>query len=240
MGWLFTRSIGRVQEQTPARASTEQEREKELVGRYAASCVRDGMRVGLGSGSTVYWTVVALGERRPDILCTATSNNTRDLAQGLGLTVVAPDELGAVDLAIDGADEVDRDLNLTKGGGGALTREKIVSQMADRFIVVADHTKLVDRLGAFGTPLEMLAFAPGVLARRLRALGATRVHAWTGLSDNGNLLAKAHFGLIHDPRALSAALSAIPGIVEHGLFLADQVDRVIVPDGEGIRELSRG
>ncbi|MPZ89127.1 MAG: ribose-5-phosphate isomerase RpiA, partial [Nitriliruptorales bacterium] len=190
--------------------------------------VTDGMKVGLGTGSTVYWTVAALGERRPDIVCTATSIRTRELAQDLGLTVVPPDELGAVDVAIDGADEVDRDLNLTKGGGGALTREKIVSQMADRFIVVADRTKLVDRLGAFGTPLEVLAFAPGVVAGRLRALGATQVHTRTGASDNGNLLVDAHFGLIDDPRALAAALSAIPGIVEHGLFLAEQIDRVIV------------
>ena len=140
---------------------------KEAAGRQAAAYVTDGMRVGLGTGSTVHFTIVALGERGPDITCTATSRQTHDLATSLGLRVVAPDEIGHLDVAIYGADEVDPDFNLTKGGGGAHTREKIVAQMAERFIVVVDESKLVDHLGPFGTPLEVLDFAPRVVAARV-------------------------------------------------------------------------
>lgn len=226
-----------MEEHIPDQPPSEQDREKELVGRHAATFVTDGMKVGLGTGSTVSWTVLELGERRPDIVCTATSTRTRHLATQRGLKVVTPDELGTLDVAIDGADEVDPDLNLTKGGGGALTREKIVSHMADRFIVVADHTKLVERLGAFGTPMEVLPFAPGVVARRLRALGAADVRIREGGSDNGNLLVDAHFGLVDDPASLAARLSAIPGIVEHGLFLAEQVHLVLVAKGDRVREI---
>ena len=147
---------------------------KEAAGRQAATYVTDGMRVGLGTGSTVHFTIVALGERQPDIICTATSRQTHELATSLGLRVVEPDEIGHLDLTVDGADEVDPDFNLTKGGGGAHTREKIVAQMSDRFIVVVDESKLVDHLGPFGTPLEVLDFAPGVVAARVEALGRHR------------------------------------------------------------------
>jgi ribose 5-phosphate isomerase A len=207
--------------------------QKEAAGRHAATYVQDGMRVGLGTGSTVHWTIVALGERRPDVVCTATSIPTHELATSHGLHVVTPDEIGALDLAIDGADEVDPDCFLTKGGGGALTREKIVAQMAERFVVVVDESKLVDRLGPFGTPLEVLGFAPGVVAGRVRAIGAHRVVARSGGSDNGNLLMDAHFGPIDDPLALGVELSSVPGIIEHGIFPAEMVERIVIarPDG---------
>ena len=121
-------------------------------------------------------------------MCTATSKQTDELATSLGLRVVTPDEIGALDIAIDGADEVDPDFNLTKGGGGAHTREKLVAQMAPRFIVVVDESKLVAHLGPFGTPLEVLDFAPGIVAARVRALGAHDVTTRDRRSDNGNLL----------------------------------------------------
>ena len=210
---------------------------KEAAGRHAAGYVTDGMQVGLGTGSTVHFTIVALGERRPDIVCTATSNQTAELATSLGLKVVAPDELGHLDLAIDGADEAAPTFDLTKGGGGALTREKLVAQMSPRFIVVVDESKLVDRLGPFGTPMEVLDFAPGVVAARVRALGAHDVITRPRRSDNGNLLVDAHFGPIDDPRALGAELAAVPGIVEHGLFPGSMVERVVVAGAGGVREL---
>jgi ribose 5-phosphate isomerase A len=212
---------------------------KEAAGRHAATYVDDGMRVGLGTGSTVHFTIVALGERHLDIVCAATSSRTEELARSVGLRVVPPDELEHLDVAIDGADEVDSELNLTKGGGGALTREKVVGQMADRFIVVADESKLVDRLGPFGTPVEVLRFAPRVVAARLRALGAADVTLRPELSDNGALLADAHFGEIDDPASLAAALDAIPGLIEHGIFLGSMVERVVVAGREGVRELVR-
>jgi ribose 5-phosphate isomerase A len=210
-----------------------QDEAKEAAGRHAATYVEDGMRVGLGTGSTVHWTIVALGERRPDVVCTATSVQTHDLAVSLGLHVAPPDEVGRLDVAIDGADEVDPACFLTKGGGGALTREKIIAQMAERFVVVVDETKLDDRLGPFGTPLEILGFAPGVVAARVRALGADDAVIRRNGSDNGNLLMDAHFGAIDDPEALALDLSQVPGIIEHGIFPAAMVERVVIARSDG-------
>jgi ribose 5-phosphate isomerase A len=210
---------------------------KEQAGRAAAQYVTDGMRVGLGTGSTVHWTIVELGERRPDIVCTATSVQTQELARSLGLRIVGPDEIEHLDVAIDGADEVDPAFNLTKGGGAAHTREKIVAAMADRFVVVVDETKVVDALGPFGTPLEVLDFAPGVVAAAVRELGAHDVTMRDRRSDNGNLVMDARFGAIADPVALAAQLSAVPGLVEHGIFPGAMVERVVVAGAAGTHEL---
>jgi ribose 5-phosphate isomerase A len=215
------------------------DRAKEAAGRSAAAYVVDGMRVGLGTGSTVHWTIVALGERRPDIICTATSAQTHDLATSLGLEVVEPDVAGHLDLTIDGADEVDHEFNLTKGGGGAHTREKLVARMSDRFIVVVDESKLVEHLGAFGTPLEVLDFAPGVVSAWVEALGSAPLTTRPGRSDNGHLLLDAHSPPIVDPDGLSASLAELPGLVEHGLFPASMVERVVVAGADGVRELVR-
>jgi ribose 5-phosphate isomerase A len=212
---------------------------KQRAGRHAAGYVQDGMSVGLGTGSTVHWTIVDLGERHADIVCAATSERTQALATSVGLRVSTPDDLGRLDIAIDGADEVDPAFNLTKGGGGAHTREKIVATMADRFVVVVDEHKLVPRLGAFGTPIELLRFAPSFVVRAVRELGATRVELRSDPSDNGNLLADAHFGEIEAPEQLAAQLSAVPGLVGHGLFPATMVERVVVGHADGVRELVR-
>ena len=209
---------------------------KEATGRHAATYVADGMRVGLGTGSTVHFTILDLGERAQaglQIVCTATSDRTEELARQVGLTVVAPDEIGSLDLAIDGADEVDPDLNLTKGGGGAHTREKIVASMAPRFIVVVDESKLTERLGPFGTPLEVLDFAPSTTAGWIRGLGAVDVTTRAERSDSGNLLMDAHFGAIENPVSLAASLSAVPGVVEHGIFPGHLVERVVVAGEDG-------
>jgi len=214
-----------------------QQRAKEAAGRHAAGQVTAGMRVGLGSGSTVHWTIVELGQRALDVVCTATSVQTHELATSLGLRVVSPDEIGHLDIAIDGADEVDPSFNLTKGGGAAHTREKIVAAMADRFVVVVDESKLVDHLGPFGTPLEVLDFAPGVVAAFVRALGAPDVATRDRRSDNGNLIMDARFGTITDPVALAADLSAVPGLVEHGIFPGTMVERVVIAGVNGVREL---
>lgn len=215
------------------------EQAKERAGRRAADHVASGMRVGLGSGSTVRYTILALGERRLDCTCVATSLRTQELAEGLGLKVVPPDEIGSVDIAIDGADEVDPAFNLIKGGGGAQTREKIVAGMAARFIVAVDEQKLVDRLGACDVPLEVLAFAPGVVAARVRLLGALEVTRRDQPSDGGNVLLDARFGPIADPTKLACELDAIAGLVEHGLFLGSWVERVVVGGPRGVRELTR-
>ncbi|HEY8059830.1 MAG TPA: ribose-5-phosphate isomerase RpiA [Acidimicrobiales bacterium] len=214
-----------------------QDEAKQAAGRAAAAVVEDGMRIGLGTGSTVRFALEALGDTGFDLTCVATSSSTEDLAGRVGLRLVAPDEAVRLDVTIDGADEVDAGLNLTKGGGGALTREKIVAAMAERFIVVADRSKVVPLLGPFGTPIEVLSFAPAVVADRLRNLGAASVERRDGLSDNGGVLLDAHFGEIDDPHTLAAELSAIPGVVEHGIFLADLVSSVVVADADGSIEI---
>ncbi len=213
---------------------------KVAAGRAAARFVEDGMRVGLGTGSTVEHTILELGERRPDIVCVATSERTYRLARELGLRVEAPGSLIHLDVAVDGADEVDPALNLVKGGGGAHVREKIVATMAARFVVVVDESKLVPRLGAFGLPVEVLDFGADVVADRLLTLGATGVSRRPVPSDNGNPILDATFGEIADPVALDAVLDAVPGVVGHGIFPAAMVERVVVGAAAGVRELTRG
>lgn len=205
---------------------------KRAVALRAADLVEDGMAVGLGTGSTVTHLVDELGRRAPRIVCVATSLRTEQQARACGLTVAAADDLERLDVTIDGADEVDRALNLTKGGGGAHLRERVVAALADRFVVIADESKLVPVLGPFGTPLEIAPFAPHTSARAVEALGARTVTFRDESSDNGNLLADALFGEIADPAALATALNAVPGVVDHGIFLGAMVDRVLV-DGPG-------
>jgi len=213
---------------------------KQLAGRRLADYVEDGMSVGLGTGSTIRHALLALGERKPEIRCVATSERTHQLAASLGLTVLRPGELCRLDLAIDGADEVDPQLNLLKGGGGAHTREKIVAAMAERFMVAVDESKLVERLGAFALPIEVLPFAQEVVAEWVRELGADPIDVRAERSDGGNVLLDAHFGAIDDPATLAARLAALPGLVEHGLFPSRMVERVIVAGPSGLREIVRG
>lgn len=219
-----------------------QDQAKEAAGRAAAALVEAGMRVGLGTGSTVQWAIVALGERAAelDLTCVATSARTHTLAESRGLRVVAPDDVDELDITIDGADEVDAAANLTKGGGGAHTREKIVAAMARRFVVVVDHTKVVAQLGPFGIPLEVLDFAPQTVARSVRALGAERVEHLDTRTDNDNLLLRAHFGTIADPVALAAALAAVPGLVEHGIFPGSMVSDIFVAGTYGVEVRTGG
>ena len=219
-------------------AEGDAEGAKKAAAEAAAAIVEDDMRVGLGTGSTVRYVIEALGRAGREITCVATSIASEELAREVGLELVTPDEAVRLDLTIDGADEVDQFLNLTKGAGGALTREKIVAAMSDRFVVVVDRSKKVAHLGAFPTPIEVLPFAPAVIADRLRTLGAGMVELRDGgPSDNGLLLLDASFKEIDDPEAMAAKLSAIPGVVEHGIFLADMVSTVVVADQDGDLEV---
>ena len=218
-------------------AEGDAEGAKKAAAEAAAAIVEDDMRVGLGTGSTVRYVIEALGRAGREITCVATSSASEELAREVGLELVTPDQAVRLDLTIDGADEVDQFLNLTKGGGGALTREKVVAAMADRFVVVVDKSKKVAHLGAFATPVEVLPFAPAVTADRLRTLGAGTVELREGQSDNGLLLLDASFREIDDPEDLAAKLSALPGVVEHGIFLADLVSTVVVADQDGDLEV---
>jgi ribose 5-phosphate isomerase A len=201
--------------------------EKEAAGRAAAKLVCDGDVVGLGTGSTAYFAVVALGERVKTglkIIGIPTSVQTADLARQLGIPLTTLDGHPEIDITIDGADEIDPQLRLIKGGGGALLREKVVASASKKMIVIADSAKIVPMLGKFPLPVEIISFARTVVEKKIVALGAspklrTKPDGSPYLTDNGNQILDCSFGEIADPAALARSLSDIPGVVEHGLFI---------------------
>jgi ribose 5-phosphate isomerase A len=207
------------------------EREKRLAAEAAAELVSDGARVGLGTGSTVAYLLPALAARGLDLRCAATSLATERAARDLGLTVEPLEELGTLDIAIDGADQIAPDGWLIKGGGAAHTREKIVAAAARRFVVIASSDKLVDELRP-PVPLELLVFG----ATATLAAVAPAEPRDVPPSPDGNVIAD-YFGPIGDPAALAVWLSATPGIVEHGLFPPDLVSEVIVARGTAVELL---
>ena len=218
--------------------------EKEAAGRAAAKLVRDGDVVGLGTGSTAYFAVVALGERVKaglKIIGIPTSVQTADLARAVGIPLTTLDEHPEIDITIDGADEVDPKLNLIKGGGGALLREKVVASVTKKMVVVADSGKMVSILGKFPLPVEIIPFARTVVEKKIASLGASsklraKPDGSPFLTDNGNHILDCSFGAIADPPALAFALSTTPGVVEHGLFIG-MAKLAIVGRGETVEEL---
>jgi len=203
------------------------EEEKEAAGRAAAALVREGDVVGLGTGSTAYFTVIALGERVKaglKIVGIPTSIQTADLARSVGIPLTTFDQHPEIDITIDGADEADTQLRLIKGGGGALLREKVVASASKKMVVVADSAKIVPVLGKFPLPVEIIAFARAVVERKMVSLGGspklrTKPDGSPYITDNGNQILDCSFGKIADPPALALTLSNTPGIVEHGLFI---------------------
>jgi ribose 5-phosphate isomerase A len=220
------------------------EREKEIAGRAAAELVRDGEVVGLGTGSTAYFAVVALGERVKaglKIIGIPTSVQTGDLAQKVGIRLTTLDEHPEIDITIDGADEVDPRLRLIKGGGGALTREKVIASASKKMVVVADSSKVVATLGKFPLPVEVIAFARTVVERKIVTLGGSpklrlKADGSPFLTDNGNQILDCSFGKIVDPPGLAQVLSDTPGIVEHGLFIG-LAKVALVGRGERVDEM---
>lgn len=211
------------------------DREKRAAAEEAALLPRDGMRLGLGTGTTVAFFLPVLARRELDVVCVATSPETEKAASGLGLDVRPFSELDRLDLAVDGADQVSPDGWLVKGGGRALTREKIVAAAADRFVVIASKDKLVDRLRP-PVPLELLAFGKGATLRHLRQASIRPGPA----SPDGGLIADWH-GAVEPPDELVARLAAVPGVVEHGLFPPEMVDEVLVGESGGtVRRLVIG
>jgi ribose 5-phosphate isomerase A len=204
--------------------------EKRAAARAAAMLVEDGMRLGLGTGSTVAHLLPALAERGlRGVRCVATSDRTEQEARALGLHVEPFTSVDRLDLAIDGTDQVTPDGWVIKGGGGAHTREKIVAAAADRFVVIADSSKAVDALRA-PVPLELLAFG---LPATLRALGHAEVREGAPPSPDGGVIAD-YLGDVGDPAALAARLADTPGVVDHGLFAPALVSEVLVAHGEDV------
>ncbi len=213
---------------------------KARVAEAAASEVADGMLVGLGTGSTAALAIAALGARVAAglrITAVATSLETERQALKAGITVLPFEDIARVDLAIDGADEVDPEFRAIKGAGGALLREKIVAQAAERMICVVDTGKMVARLGARPVPVEVLPFARAFVMQAVQALGGEPLLRLSAdrpaITDQGNILLDCHFGAIDDPEKLAAQLQAIPGLLAHGLFLSE-IDVLLVGDEAGV------
>lgn len=226
------------------------ERLKRIAAEHAVSFVQDGMVLGLGSGTTMAHFIDILGERLRshrlrDVRGVPTSEATARRARAADIPLVSLDDYESLDLVVDGADEVDPHLNLIKGRGRALLREKIVGIHARQFVIIVDESKLVDRLGSQGPlPVEILPFAARSHLRWLQSLGcrAELLVEPSGepvVTDNGNFLAMCYFPRgIERPYALAEALNARPGIIEHGLFL-DMADMVVVGTEEGVRLLQK-
>lgn len=224
---------------------------KFVAAKRAADFVEDGMRVGLGTGSTAAWLVRCLGDMVRDeglkFRAVPTSTRTAELARDVGLHVVSLDEARWLDLTIDGADEFDADLNLIKGGGGALLQEKIVATASDQMIVIADVGKEVETLGTFPLPVEVIPF--GWLTTQalieetlvsMDVLGRSSTLRMNGdvpfMTDEGNHILDLHLGRIGNPRQMAMVLNQMPGVVENGLFI-DICDMVILGYGDGRVEL---
>ncbi len=230
---------------------TEADAAKRASAGAAITLVETGMRLGLGSGTTMKFAVEALGRRIRaeglDVRCIATSVRTEEWARAEGVKLTDFGSVDALDLAIDGADEVETGtLRLIKGLGGALLREKVVAEAAARFVVIVDPSKIVGRLGERApVPVEVVRFGHEMTARRIGAVAGRPVlrsspEGSPFLTDNGNLIYDCHCGVISDPAALGAGLNAIAGVVGHGLFLAG-VERVLIGErGGAMRELRHG
>jgi ribose 5-phosphate isomerase A len=220
--------------------------QKQAVGEAAAALVEAGMVVGMGTGSTAVWFVRALAARGLDIVGVPTSRATAELAQSLGIRLGELGETKAIDLTVDGADEIGPGLSLIKGGGGALLREKLVWEASKRCVCIGDAGKVVKTLGKYALPIEVTPYGHKLTAARicdvlaefeigiapsLRRRDGQPVH-----TDGGNLIYDASCGRIEEPALLGAALKSITGVVDHGLFL-DLADQALIGGPDGITVL---
>jgi ribose 5-phosphate isomerase A len=225
-------------------AMTDQNALKRAVAAKALEYVRAGMKLGLGSGSTaeIFVELLAAHASAKSLTCVPTSEKTAALARKLGLTLAALDDTAPLDLTIDGADEADRNLDLIKGGGGMLLREKIVAAASRQMVVIADQSKLVARLGKYPLPVEVVAFGHKSTAARLASALVSAGYAQVPMTlrqqdgstfqtDSGNVIYDISFGAIQDAPKLAAAISAVPGVVEHGLFIGIATTLLIAGPG---------
>ncbi|MBL8006515.1 MAG: ribose-5-phosphate isomerase RpiA [Ignavibacteria bacterium] len=224
----------------------KQEIEKKTAGEKAAEFVKDGMIVGLGTGSTVYYAIKKLGEMVNDglkIKAVSSSKATTKLAESLNIELININDTVKIDLTIDGADEVDHNLNGIKGGGGALLFEKITALLSSRNIWIADSSKLVNKLGKFPLPVEVIPFGSKRVFEILNSTGLNPVlrirDGKNYLTDSGNYIFDLHTGGINDPEGLDKELKLINGVVETGLFTGI-ADIALVSENETVKILKRG
>lgn len=220
------------------------DQEKEAVARASLRFVKDGQVVGIGTGTTAAYFIQLLGEQVKNglrIRGIPTSDKSGKQAESLGIPITTLDECPVIDVTVDGADEVDPELRLIKGGGGALLREKIVASASKEVVIIADATKRSPVLGRFPLPVEVIKFAQAVVRRKIEALGAKVSLRRTAdgkpfLTDENNYILDCNFGEILNPSELARRLSDMPGLVEHGLFIG-MASVVLVAEGSEIVEL---
>jgi len=211
--------------------------EKKVAGEKAAEFVRDGMVVGLGTGSTVYFSILKIAElinKGFKIKGVSTSKATIELARRLGIELISLNEVEQIDLTIDGADEVDENLNGIKGGGGALFFEKMVAYSSTKVIWVVDSTKMVNRLGKFPLPVEVSSFGYKQVFKKMKSEGMNPIirlnNSQLFRTDSDNYIIDLHLDRIDNHKELGTWIKEIPGVIEHGLFI-ELVDQVIVGKG---------
>ena len=227
---------------------TWQEDAKKRVALEAVKHVKEGFVVGLGSGSTAAFAIQELGkmikQKNLHIMAVPSSSQAKILAVNSGIPLTTLDEHPVLDLAIDGADEVDKNLDMIKGGGGALTREKIVASSAKQVIIVADGSKLVEKLGKFKVPIEVLPFGLAPVTKAIKEMGGkpllreSKGKVGAVVTDNGNYILDVDFGLIDNTKALDEKLKCIPGLIETGLFIG-LASRVYLGKSDGITQLEK-
>lgn len=218
---------------------------KKAAGERATEFIEEGMVIGLGSGSTVYWALKKLGEmieQGLNVKGIPSSLRTKEWAEEFNIPLTDFSEVQHINVAIDGADEIDPDFNMIKGGGGALLREKIVDAHADKLIIIADESKMVKGLGEFPLPIEVLPFGWQLAAEKIAEFGATPVlrkrDGGVFISDNGNYILDCAFKTISDPAQLHKALKQLLGVVETGLFIG-MANVVIIAGTDGIKVLEK-
>ena len=217
---------------------------KKAAGIKAAEYVTDGMVVGLGTGSTAYYFVEEIGRRVKEenlnVLCVTTSSQTTKQAESLGIPLTSIDKVDAIDVTVDGADEVDQAFNGIKGGGGALLMEKIVAVPTQNYIWVVDESKLVAKLGAFKLPVEVVQYGAEKLCRYFDSVGYKpsfrEKDGQRFVTDMGNFIIDLDLGVIEDPYTFAHMLKSMVGVVEHGLF-NQMVDKVVVAGQAGVSVL---
>jgi ribose 5-phosphate isomerase A len=218
----------------------DQNQKKTAVGRAALEFVTEGSVLGVGTGSTVNAFIEALGAQGPTIAgAVSSSNASTELLTSLGIPVVDLNAVGRMDVYVDGADESDAQLNLIKGGGAALTREKIVASAASRFVCIVDDSKLVETLGIFPLPVEVIPMARGLVTDALNKLGGRAVFREGVVTDNHCHVLDVHDLHIDRPAELETAINQIPGVVTVGLFAHRGADGLLIADSTGVRQLSR-
>ncbi|MBP1745094.1 MAG: rpiA2 [Firmicutes bacterium] len=214
--------------------------EKKIAGIKAAEYIQDNMVLGLGTGTTAYYMIEKVGELVSEgfnLKAVATSQNTADLANKFKIPLVSIDEVEKIDLAIDGVDEIDGRFNAIKGGGGALFREKMVADIADKVIWIMDSSKVVDSIGAFPLPVEILPYGYSHTLKKLKSLSFNPVlrikDSVPFVTDNHNYIADLHIGKAFDIECVSQKLKSITGVLETGLFL-DTCDIIVIGTGNGV------